>query len=465
MADLDESLFIPDPEPATKSRVTGLAPNNSGQLSILNDEFSKLQAQLSGETDPIKRGRLLGDYAALSRELARHGVQVPPVAAAGTPAPFDESQFVEDATQPQAAPAEENLDVLDKAAIAGRGFVHGATAGLDQYVGAGYNELENYLTGNGGPQNDFSANLAKVRMKNAQLAEQHPWLWNGGQLVGGGALALGTGGTSLAAMAGTGAAIGAMNGLNQKLDPTDPRTYGTATEDAAIGGTIGGVLGAAGKVLPAAQQAWIRSAMKQRYENLATQFGEQAAEAAANGATSTAKMLSTSAAGASSMAKRTATMTADELQEFARNPVRGLPAELAGKSGQVVSAVGQTTLPEIVQGTVLASKGLGSLAAAPARIRDAVADYSKTAAQNVAAKVPFEAVSSTSQAAAGATIPGAVETTSRVVNPMTYDQYLAAFDAEPDPDKKVALGYQYAASLKARPPVSQLDESQFTPDK
>lgn len=119
-------------------------------------------------------------------------------------------------------------DVADTPlATAVRGFGQGVTAGLIQYPQAALKALVNDQT--------FKESLADLRRDNEQLAKTQPKAWYGGQVAGGGLAAVGSGGASLAALAGRGAALGATSGFTEKED----------IKDAAIGAALGGVLGAA----------------------------------------------------------------------------------------------------------------------------------------------------------------------------------------------------------------------------
>jgi hypothetical protein len=91
----------------------------------------------------------------------------------------------------------------------------------------------------------------KARAADEASKEAHPWLFGGGNLVGGAATALIPGlniakGATMAATAGRAALAGGLAGLGESKAELGEGEYGRAALDTAAGAAIGGALGAAG---------------------------------------------------------------------------------------------------------------------------------------------------------------------------------------------------------------------------
>jgi hypothetical protein len=114
-------------------------------------------------------------------------------------------------------------------------------------------------TGVGGTFGDYSGNLERERARNKALEEAAPLASTAAHVVGGalipmgaiGAAARGTGLLAKSLMsAGTGAAIGGAQGLSDTQDLTNvPDAAWNTGKGALVGGTIGGVIPAAGNII------------------------------------------------------------------------------------------------------------------------------------------------------------------------------------------------------------------------
>lgn len=133
-----------------------------------------------------------------------------------------------------------------------QGIGRGVTFGLTNYPAAAVQMGVRALTGGGGPENTYAANLADIEARNAALRKESTAFKTGeiaGGMLGGGTVGVGRGflGT-LARQTG----LGALSGFNQETLPTEPyqdplsRTLvGAGT--GAVGGTIVGAAGALAK--------------------------------------------------------------------------------------------------------------------------------------------------------------------------------------------------------------------------
>ena len=132
-----------------------------------------------------------------------------------------------------------------------RGYGQGVTAGLIQYPQAALMQAANGGT--------FSGNLADLRGENDTLAKTQPKAWYGGNIAGVGTLAYlsGGGATPTLAKLGAGEMLPAMIGTttgkmiagNVAQGAVSGFTEKDSLTDAALGGIIGGTIGAGGKII------------------------------------------------------------------------------------------------------------------------------------------------------------------------------------------------------------------------
>lgn len=252
----DPSLF----EPETNANPMKVTP--SVQASRDADAVTILKSELAKELgktpkDPADKARTDANIAALKRELAAKGQKeftAPKVKAAQT---FDHSLFEPEQAPVQFTPEPTNIPEMrpspppepgmaDKALAGLQGFAKGATAGLVVYPQAAAMQATRALTG--GPS-DWKSALADVRAGQQELSNQMPVSYGAGQVAGAVGLGALSGGTSLPAMVGTGAGIGAVSGFTQN----------DSLKDAAVGGTLGALGGFVGKGVSAGYDQVVKS--------------------------------------------------------------------------------------------------------------------------------------------------------------------------------------------------------------
>jgi hypothetical protein len=172
-----------------------------------------IQAELDKEKDPAAR-------ASLTRELARLPVVTQPSA---QPAP------------PVAQPEPTVGEMLRGGYM---GAVKGATAGLSKYPVAGIAMVADRLRGGHLSWEDARK---YVNQEYDATRERVPGSMLTGELVGGAANAIGTGGTGVLANAGRTALLGGVSGFTNNEDLAE------AAQGAGIGAVLGGAAGAAAK--------------------------------------------------------------------------------------------------------------------------------------------------------------------------------------------------------------------------
>lgn len=136
-----------------------------------------------------------------------------------------------------------------------RGAGQGATLGFGDELNAEIQALGIKLAGQTGADKSlgqlYKENRDAFRRENEAARTAHPWLYGGGQMVGGAPLALASGGlgTSTGALVGTGAALGGATGLGESTAEGAGGRVWDATKGALIGGGMPLAVTGAGALL------------------------------------------------------------------------------------------------------------------------------------------------------------------------------------------------------------------------
>lgn len=138
---------------------------------------------------------------------------------------------------------------LDELMTGVQGVGRGVTAGLTDYPAAALN-----MAVNGG---DYKDSLKDIRTNNERMAQENPYSWNGGNVIGGLTQAGLTGGAGLARMVGTGAATGAVSGFTENDD----------VMEALKGAGLGAALGGAGRGLERIRAYAVKKGLVNTFEN------------------------------------------------------------------------------------------------------------------------------------------------------------------------------------------------------